>query len=498
MLRLASIVLVTACSAKPATSPDGGDARGDDAATIIDAPTSNVAPVLVTSFAGESGAAGTRNCGRSGGANCSYKDHPDASIASNGTYVVEVTGQSVTVYDAAGTQLAQTAAAMFVTAAGGSAPAPTGVNDPYVDWNEFAQRWVVSIPTDKQDFLIVSATADPRGAWSGAALTATNRGDITMKLAHDLNGEYIGEYPFDGHGVPDPNTASLSWYCFAIPTTEMTWSGGFTPAHTNQHDCAYEARPVMDHDAAKAPGAPFYFLGKTCAAGSCQNATNQAMGLIVHGGTWNGTSITFDSTGAGGADQIVSSGFLYNTPIDASQGGGAAVAATESHRVMGAEQRGTTLYGVVGSGPCTASCGAQGADTHDLAFYVAVDVANYPTLALAGGAKVTGTMLDVIYPALALDAAGNVAVTAMCTGPSQRMSVCAWAHGASDPPATLTGPVVLFAGTQAYNCNGGSQLGTGTYANAAFDGAALWAVEQDGESTASCNWTTRIAKLAIQ
>jgi hypothetical protein len=499
-LRLAVVVALAACSSHSPAQTDAppADVRLDGVAG--DGPTSNIAPHLVTSFAGESGASGAHACGRSGGTNCEYRDHADATIASNGTYVVEVTGQSVTVYDATGTQVHQTAIPAFVTGAGGSVPSATGINDPYIDWNEFAGRWVISIPTDKQDFLAVSATNDPAGAWSGAPLTATNTGDITMKLGHDRNGEYIGEFTADGAGVADSNTASFSWYCFAIPTLEMMWSSGFTPAHKNQSNCAYEARPVMDHDPAKATTAPFYFVGKTCPAGSCQNATNFALGLIVHRGTWSGTSIVFDSKGQGGSDRIVSSGFLYNTPIAAAQPSGASVVMIENHRVMGAEQYGSTIYTAIGSGPCASSCGAQGVDAHNLFYYLAVDTQNYPTLALADSAKVSSATVDFGYPAVALDGA-NVAISTACTSTTQDLGVCAFSHGATDPSGAIAGPVVLYAGTQIYNCNGGATVGTGTYANAVVDGAdpsKLWTVQQDAESATSCQWTTRIAQFDLK
>jgi len=217
--------------------------------------------------------------------------------------------------------------------------------------------------------------------------------------------------------------------------------------------------------------------------------------VIVHRGTWNGTSVALDSAGDGGADRIVSTGFVYNTPIAASQGGGPVVAMTESHRAFAAEQRGSTIHAAIASGP------RQGTDTHDLVFYVAVDIAGYPTLALADSAKLSSPSLDFAYPGLAIDGAGSVALTAMCTSAAQKLSLCAWAHGAADPAGAFAGPVVMFAGTQIYNCNGGTQIGTGTYANAVVDGAdssSLWMVEQDAESATSCQWTTRIAKLALR
>jgi hypothetical protein len=405
----------------------------------------------------------------------------------------------VTVYDAAtGNQLVQTSTSAFITAAGGMPS--TKINDPYIDWNEFAQRWVVSIPTDLQDFVAVSASADPRGAWSGTGMTTTNHGDVTLKLAHDRNGEYLGEFEFDGKGVPDPNTGNFAWYCFAIPTTEMAWTGSFAPAHTNQHNCGYEVRPVMDHDPSKAASAPFYFYGRTCPAGGCQNLTNYALGVIVHRGVWNGTSVTFDSLGAGGSDRIASTGFLYNTPILAAQPSGAGVVMIETHRIQAAEQIGNIIHGAMGTGPCTSNCGSQGADTNNLLLYVAVDVSAYPTLSVAAQAKLSSSTLAYAYPGIATDNGGNIALTAMCSGSAQDMSLCAWGHGASDPAGSLHGPVVLFKGTQTYNCNAGTTVGTGTYANAVRDGAdptAMWMVEQDAESATSCQWTTRIAKLAL-
>jgi hypothetical protein len=61
--------------------------------------------------------------------------------------------------------------------------------------------------------------------------------------------------------------------------------------------------------------------------------------------------------------------------------------------------------------------------------------------------------------------------------------------------------VVLYAGTQIYNCNAGATVGTGTYANAVVDGAdpsKLWTVQQDAESATSCQWTTRIAQFDLK
>src|SRR5207248_6861141 len=132
---------------------------------------------------------------------------------------------------------------------------------------------------------------------------------------------------------------------------------------------------AIDHDTTKANNAPAFFMCKTCAAGGCQNNTNFTFDWLLVTVTWNGTTATY------GADQLVKtaigsaqSKWLYNTPLPVAQAGSSVqLRVIEDHRVIDAVQRGTHVYGVLGSGPCATSCQTQGTDPNDLMFWVDLD-----------------------------------------------------------------------------------------------------------------------------
>ncbi len=98
------------------------------------------------------------------------------------------------VFDYAGNVLSTRSISSFITAAGGTAGT---INDLVVDWNEFAQRWVVGCSC-ANDQLFVSAGTDATGAWQVTRL-ANIAGDLTIKLGHDKNGEYVSEYSNGGY-----------------------------------------------------------------------------------------------------------------------------------------------------------------------------------------------------------------------------------------------------------------------------------------------------------
>src|SRR5439155_8467707 len=135
----------------------------------------------------------------------------------------------------------------------GNAGATVGkINDPVVEYNEFAGRWVMGCSC-ATDYLFVSATADATGSWSAHPLAGLS-GDLTLRLGHDKNGEYVSEYQAGGS---DSNTANFAYELFAIPTTELMYSGSFVPAHINaKQNGPYEAIPATDHDPMKTATAP--------------------------------------------------------------------------------------------------------------------------------------------------------------------------------------------------------------------------------------------------
>jgi hypothetical protein len=156
---------------------------------------------------------------------------------------------------------------------------------------------------------------------------------------------------------------------------------------------------------------------------------------------------------------------------------------------------GTELYAVIASGPCLSACGGQGADTHNLFFFVDI---NLPTMTVAQAVKVSSQTMSYIFPSLAVDTVGNVAMCATGMGSVEYGSVYCWQHLAADSPGTLTGPNEVTPGTNVYSvCASHNPVGWGTYSTTTADAGStqIWTAEEYANSAVACQWYTRIAEL---
>jgi len=313
------------------------------------------------------------------GGTIGHCDRPEMNAAANGTQVVQVTPQHLNVYHYSGNLLQSTALATVITAAGLSNGAKGDI-EPSVMFDEFIGRWIITA-TCAQDCLLVSADADPRNAWAGIYIGG-QQADPSIRVSYDKNGVYLSEF----HLGQDPNTGSCAAMYWAIPGAELAWTGTLSVAHSNgTANLPYDGIPVTDPNPNKLPTDPAFFVSRSCpntgtCAGACQNATQFSFNWIVTAVTWSGTTASF------AADQVVKTDigsaqnkWIYNVPKTPTAQAGTTIGirATESHRILGAVQNGTHVYTVLNSGPCTgASCGAQGADSRNLFFWVDLDCTN--------------------------------------------------------------------------------------------------------------------------
>jgi hypothetical protein len=125
------------------------------------------AQTIVRSFDGDSGPslaqcqAAPSHCGR----------QPKMNVAANGKQVVQVTWQNVRVYDYGGTLLKSTPLA------------DSGPFEPHVVFDEFIGRWIIT-STCHSDCLLVSASADPLGAFGGVYLSCQQGGPCLDRSGH--------------------------------------------------------------------------------------------------------------------------------------------------------------------------------------------------------------------------------------------------------------------------------------------------------------------------
>src|SRR5690349_23336381 len=85
------------------------------------------------------------------------KRYPEADVAVNGKYVVQVTRQNVLVYDYSGKLLRSTPLAEFIKNTGVE-PHPKSPVQPHIVFNEFIDRWMFSASC-KNDCLLVSESS---------------------------------------------------------------------------------------------------------------------------------------------------------------------------------------------------------------------------------------------------------------------------------------------------------------------------------------------------
>jgi hypothetical protein len=480
------------------------------------------AQTIVQSFEGDRGPdmaaceKGPSHCGR----------QPEMNAAANGKQVVQVTWQSVRVHDYQGKLLQSTPMADFIRKAGLDPMAKGGKGpfEPHVVFNEFIGRWIIT-STCKDDCLLVSASADPMGAWGGVNLSCQQGGECLdtnpgLKIGYDKNGIY---YCGGHHGDENPGTVKGAGYdCFAVPREEVKdIAQGKPPAHINRiHNMPLDVVPAIDQNPDKAPGAPAFFMNKSCdhaaKANACQRSEDFPFEWIVNTFTWNGPIGTYN---VGASQQSVktdigskSNKWLYNTPCcgaNASipQAGSETVRlrAAGSHRLMNVVQFGSHLHGVLGSGPCTGSaCGVQGTDTNNLMFYVDLDCSNSKACVVSQTAKISGGGFNPEFGTVGVDKQGNVGILAMSATATTHLGLLSWARRKTDPPNVFKGPATVLAGTKPHTCmpkqdmvHLGSTVGIPTVRDP-LDGTKLWTSLQWSNDATPCVFNTRIIEYQIK
>jgi hypothetical protein len=474
---------------------------------------------IVTSFEGDRGP-GLEVC--KSDAPPIHCDRAEMDAAVNGKQVVQVTWQNVNVYDTAGKLLKSTPLSAVIRSVGLDPNPPKGGGpfEPHIVYNEFIERWIITV-TCANDCTLVSASSDATGEWGGIYLSCLQGGPCldrnpAFKLGYDKNGVYI----CGGHvGDDNPNTVpGVAYDCFAVPSDEAKAIGqGQAPTHINRgHNMPLDIVPAIDHNRSKAASAPAFFANKSCdrtAQYACQRSTNFSFHWIVNTFTWNGATGTYN---AGGAQQVIKTEigskenkWLYNSPccgptMSIPQAGSAfTLRAATSHRLMNVVQHGSRLYGVLGTGPCTDSCGPQGADANNVLIWVELNCSDVTACVVSQTAKIASADYHVEFGTIGVDDAGNLGIVGTSSSARTNLSVLLWTRRESDPANTFTGPETVVAGGHPYTCPNdrkvapmGNSVGILTALDP-VDRATLWTTQQWANDAAPCVWNTRIISYKV-
>jgi hypothetical protein len=482
-------------------------------------------PTIAHSFDGDKGP-GMAVC-ETGVTHCGL---PEMSVAVNGKVAVQVTWQNVRVYDYNGKLLQTTPMTTFIRNAGLNpiptehrkpvAPSAPGPFELHVVYDEFIDRWIVTV-TGQNDCMIVSTSSDPTGSWGGVYPSCLQGGpcldyDPAVHIGYDKNGVYY----CGGHlGDDNPNTIpKVAYDCFAMPPNEVKEIARRTPpAHVNRaHNMPLDIMPSVDHNRSKAASAPAFFAAKTCGRemmGACQNSTGFTFEWVIDTFTWKGESGTYNI----GGEQLVKTDagskqdkWQYNKPccgesasIPQAGNDTMTLRVAESHRLANLAQFGSHLYGAMGSGPCTASCGSQGTDTNNVVFWFDMDCSKTTACVVVQTSKISGADFNPEFATVGVDQAGNIGIAASSSTSTTDLSVLLWTRRKSDPPGAFTGPTTVVAGTQPYTCLNAKNINV--IGNAAgvltaldpSDGTTLWTSQQWSNDAARCAWNTRIVGYRI-
>ena len=350
-----------------------------------------------------------------------------------------------------------------------------------------------------------------------AGLLASCGVDPSSHLGYDKNGVYVCA----GHiGDDNPSTIpGVAHDCFAVPPAEVeAVARGTPPNHINRvHDMPLDVLPAVDHNRSKAASAPAFFASKSCGRtepAACQRSANFSFHWIVNTFTWNGATGTYNAAGGPQAVKTdigsTQNKWLYNTPccgetLSIPQAGSDTITlrAATSHRLMNLVQHGSHLQGVLGTGPCTGSCGSQGTDANNLMIWVDLDCSKTTACVVSQTAKISGPSFNAEFGTVGVDAAGNVGIVATSSTASTNLSLLLWTRRPADPPNTFTGPTTIVSGAQPYTCLNarnlvpmGNSVGVLTALDP-LDGTKLWTTQQWANDAAPCVWNTRIVQYQV-
>jgi hypothetical protein len=443
---------------------------------------------------------------------------PMMNVAANGTQVAQVTGHNLNVYDYAGGTISSNTLAAVITSAGLN-PIPSGnvrPYEPHIVFDEFIDRWIV-VASCRYDCVLVSDGSDLSSPhWAGFYLD--NQGnDPSIHIAYDKNGVYFTEIIISAANPDTPIGATTQ--VLAIPSSELQWTTTLNPPHRNKTiGKPLDLMPVIDNNPNKAPGAPAFFVARTCANGGCQSSPgNLKFQWIVAYGTWSGTtfSVTSNHTsmcsgGAAPSDQCVrtdpngtSDLWVYNMPRDPDQPGTTVkLRGAEIHRILDAMQLGNRIEVALGSGPCNGNCGAHGMDFgHNIFIWAEIDCSSPASCTVTQTQKGSTAQDDYLWASVGVDPIGNVGIVAsFVNGTTDSMGIAAWGHASTDPSGALNGPTLVVAGTTPYTCslNGavaqtGNPVGVTTVRDP-LDPTTLWVSEHYANDSGDCRWDTRIVQ----
>lgn len=411
---------------------------------------------------------------------------PDAILAVGPLHLVAIVNSRYRVWDKSGSPLTP---AIAVDQFFDGVPNCSGVFDPFVDYDEAQNRFVIGgmavhsgLGTDSYLCVAATATNDPTGTWHRTSFRADVVDPGTWidypHLGIGLDAIYIAGNMFLDSGPLDSVRA------FAVDKAALYAGASVGVAEAGLGSLFFTAQPVKLHGHASGgwpdPGTPHHF--------------------IAHDGGGNSRIWRWSSPFSSPPTiyGTLAEGWFNGVPPSAKELGAATNGRndTGTGRWLDAEMRHGKLWA-----SRNAACNFGGGEAESCLDWIEVDVSGpSPVLVQQQSGGAYGSAEEFrYYPDLSIDRNGNVAIGYTKSGATSYTQVFVTGREFSDPSGTLQPELLMRAGLGNYTdgggCNGGCDR-WGDYSGMTVDpdGCTFWYLGEYSDG-GYYNWGTRIGSF---
>jgi hypothetical protein len=411
---------------------------------------------------------------------------PDTQVAAGPGAVAEATNDSLSVWSKTGNLTAADDLNVFF-----SVPAGQFFTDPRLLYDAQSGHWLLSgwstndASTDTDTYLAISSTSDPTGNWVTYTIASSSTGGIT-------------DQPMTG--VCNDKVV-VAWNSYTVSGTTATYNGAVAEVFDKQ--ALLGTGSVSETSLVSTSQFRFVPAQALSSSTTCYLAVNDADATVLGSNTTTPTLGVYSITGTNAAADVTFS--ETNLPIaatspppDPRQPSGVTNDTLNDDRMISAVWQNNELWTSL-----TDACTPTGdTTTRDCMRLDEVSTSGTtPTLTLDTDISTAG--LDEYYPAVSLDAAGDLFVA--YTASSATLDPGAYAAiSASTSIGTFSAPITIAAGSASYSDGSPSSANTarwGDYSAAAPDPSvpgAVWVAGEYAPSDAGLgDWGTAAALVSL-
>jgi Bacterial Ig domain len=429
---------------------------------------------------------------------------PDTIAAAGPNHIVEMVNTDIAIYTKAGAQVFHQDLSQFF----GSVFAGNAISDPFVMYDEQAQRFVVgvldlsvsffgTISSDRLMFAVSDSsdpTADTNG--DGKAFSEMHSIDLTESVPA---GTVFADYPrvgwnADGYAVTFNMFTTGFFNTYDHASVVMVDKASATDANNASFTFRLSDVPggvghatlapaTMHGSIASTPGSPqpMYFVEEKLDSNG--NPVGNAIRVVTATNLLTSPSFQF-------TDVPVAS---YSAPPSATQKGTTALMTTNDSRVLNAEWRNNQL--------AAAQTVGVSSDSQAHARWYVFNTSGVPVLSQQGTIGV-GSGSHSYFPSIAIAPSGDLGMTFIQSSSNEYMSMYVTGRTSADPAGTMQTPVVAQAGQAPYSASfDSSPYRAGDYSGITIDpnDGTFWAANEYAKIPVDsrANWGTFITNMTL-